>query len=100
MRVLVMGAGLAGLTAAYRLRQQRHEVLVLEARERVGGRVHTVTLGNRLYFDLGGEWVGKKHRHLRQLADELGVMLVDHRMRFEIRLRGRKLKWGDLVPKK
>jgi monoamine oxidase len=53
-RVIVVGAGLAGLTAAVRLRDARWDVVVLEARTRVGGRVHTVYGGEEgVPFDRG-----------------------------------------------
>lgn len=56
-RIVVVGAGMAGLTAALRLTQARHDVTVLEARDRVGGRVHSVTLSNGEVGELGGEWL-------------------------------------------
>ena len=53
-RVLVIGAGLAGLVAAYELKRQGHEVVVLEAQNRVGGRVYTLrTLAPGLYAEAG-----------------------------------------------
>lgn len=52
--VVVAGAGLAGLTAAYRLTRAGHSVTVLEARDRVGGRVRSVTLENGAVGELGG----------------------------------------------
>lgn len=56
-RIVVVGAGMAGLTAALRLTQARHDLTVLEARDRVGGRVHSVTLSNGEVGELGGEWL-------------------------------------------
>lgn len=53
-KIVVVGAGLAGLTAAYRLQQQGHDVQVYEARQRAGGRVLSVKLGES-YEELGGE---------------------------------------------
>jgi monoamine oxidase len=71
--VVVVGAGLAGLTAARRLRGAGYSVLVIEARDRVGGRVLNHTLGSGQAADVGGQFVGPAQRHLLGLAAELGV---------------------------
>ncbi len=55
-RVIVVGAGVAGLNAAQRLRQHGFDVTVLEARDRIGGRIHTADLGGRP-VDLGAQWI-------------------------------------------
>ena len=55
-RVLVVGAGIAGLTVANALTHAGLECLVLEARDRIGGRLHTADLGG-LPVDLGGSWI-------------------------------------------
>jgi len=74
--VVVLGAGLAGLSAARDLRDAGADVLVLEARERVGGRVHSARLEDGRIVQLGGEVVGHAHAAYRQLAAELGLTLV------------------------
>jgi polyamine oxidase len=56
MRVIVVGAGIAGLTAADAARFAGADVLVVEARDRTGGRICTVPLGPGT-VDLGGAWV-------------------------------------------
>ncbi len=71
--MVVVGAGLSGLTAARELHRAGVEVLVLEAADRLGGRAMTETssLGSRV--DLGGQWIGHDHHRLKALASELGA---------------------------
>jgi monoamine oxidase len=78
-RVAVIGAGLAGLSAAHRLRAEAAEVVVYEARDRVGGRAETVTDGLQAgqHGDLGPELVLPGYRVLPQLCAELGVELSE-----------------------
>ena len=71
--VVVVGAGLAGLTAARRLQQEGRSVVVLEARDRVGGRILNHTFADGTIVELGGQWVGPTQDRVLALADELGV---------------------------
>jgi monoamine oxidase len=70
--VIVIGGGVAGLVAARRLHQRGRTVRVLEARERVGGRVLSQQVGREV-LDLGGQWIGPTQDRLAELARELGV---------------------------
>ena len=66
--VCVVGAGYAGLTAARRLHQGGKTVVVLEARDRVGGRIWTEPLADGTPVDRGGAWLGPKHDAIFGLA--------------------------------
>jgi monoamine oxidase len=76
-RVVVVGAGLAGLTCAYRLRQAGVEAIVLEAADRVGGRVWTRrnAFAPGLVVERGGELIDTGHIEIRQLCQELRLPL-------------------------
>jgi monoamine oxidase len=71
-RTLVIGAGLAGLAAARELKRHGHEVLVLEARDRLGGRIWTSNKWPDMPLDFGASWIhGVKGNPITGLADEL-----------------------------
>src|SRR3954471_22102083 len=74
--VVVVGAGVAGLCAARDLQRHGASVTVLEARDRVGGRVEQVRLDDGRLVQLGGEVVGDCHTAYLELAAELGLTLV------------------------
>jgi monoamine oxidase len=71
--VVVIGAGLAGLVAARDLQRAGRSVVVLEARDRVGGRTLNQELGGGKVVEAGGQWIGPTQDRLAALADELGV---------------------------
>lgn len=77
--VLIVGAGIAGLTAAYRLRQAGVPVRLFEAQERVGGRMYSLRgfFADGQVVELGGELFDTGHTVIRGLAEELDVVLDD-----------------------
>jgi monoamine oxidase len=70
--VVIVGAGLAGLAAARAL-SERHDVVVVEARSRVGGRTVGHTFANGVTVEMGGQWIGPSHSALLGLLAELGL---------------------------
>ena len=82
MRVAVAGAGLAGLSAADELRRAGAEVTVLEARERVGGRVWSRRLDNGAVVEMGAEYILPGNTAVRELAARFGLGLWDKGMAY------------------
>lgn len=71
--VVVIGAGLAGLSAARTLARSSVDVLVLEARNRVGGRTWSRPASDGTILDLGGQWIGPTQERVAALAEEVGA---------------------------
>ena len=72
-RVVIVGAGIAGLTVANALTHDGVECVVVEARDRIGGRLHTVSLAGSM-VDLGGSWIHTPIGNpMRAFADQAGV---------------------------
>jgi monoamine oxidase len=87
--VVVVGAGLAGLSAADRLAKDGRSVLVFEAADEAGGRARSRRLPDGTVVDLGGEFIGPGHRLMAGLVRELGL----HRE--PTQLLGRPILWRD-----
>ena len=79
-KCVVIGAGLAGLSAAFKLKNSGWEVTVIEARSRLGGRVfsHRLPENPDLVCELGAEWVGESHERLKALCHDFGIPLQKH----------------------
>mgnify|MGYP006257506211 FL=1 len=71
--VVVVGAGLSGLTAARQLRRHGLKVHLLEARARTGGRMIRQTTRTGAVIDMGGQWGGETHHRFKKLVEELGI---------------------------
>jgi len=75
-KILVVGAGIAGIAAARELHDQGFDVTVLEARNRLGGRIHTYDLGGQP-VDLGAQWIhSSRGNPISALADKFGIKTV------------------------
>ena len=98
--VVVVGAGLAGLAAARRLVDAGAEVLVLEARHRVGGRTLTVPAADGTPIDHGGQWIGPTQDRIAALAERVGVTsypTYERGLNTELR-NGRTHRYGGDLP--
>jgi monoamine oxidase len=74
-QIAIVGAGLAGLTCAYRLKQAGLNPQIFEASDRIGGRCYTIHDFDPLVAEHGGELIDQGHTQIRQLAQELGLNL-------------------------
>lgn len=97
--VVVIGAGISGLCAARALERAGHEVAVVEASHRVGGRTFSQRFGSH-QGDLGGQWIGAGHQHVRRLIDELGLYTAPQYSRGAtlMELRGKIRRAEGLLP--
>jgi len=82
--VIVIGAGLSGLAAARAVQAAGRSVVVVEARDRVGGRTEAGTLADGQWIELGGQWVGptqdRMYELIADLANSPGSTIVQSRV--------------------
>lgn len=71
--IIIIGAGLCGLTLAYLLKKEQINAYILEARPRIGGRIFTKVNASNTALDMGATWLGKKHTALTDLLQSLDI---------------------------
>lgn len=98
---IIIGGGFSGIAAAKLLHEKCLSFKVVEARDRIGGRVHTKHFSEELYLDLGGQWIGPGQDRMYQLCAELTVPYFEtynsgyHMLDFG----GKVKKFKGLIPK-
>lgn len=78
--VIIIGAGFSGLAAAHKLKKKNIDCIVLESRNRIGGRVFSHKITDDLVIELGGEWVGNSHTRMQELCGEMKLELQNNQM--------------------
>lgn len=96
----VIGAGFSGLAAAYKLMQAGHSVIVLEARDRVGGRVYTEILPDGTPLNWGGTFIGDGHERLYALIKEMQLETCEQYTEGKnlLFLNGKKYQYAKGIP--
>ncbi len=99
--VAVIGAGIAGLVAARRLEGAKRSVIVLEARDRVGGRTLNAPIGDGNVTEMGGQWVGPTQDRVLALLDELEIETFPtyYEGRNLVEVKGRRRLYKGTIPK-
>ena len=99
--VVVVGAGIAGLSAARGLSATGRSVLVVEARDRVGGRTLNMPIGDGQVSEIGGQWVGPGQDRVLELIAELGLETYPtyHEGRNLLELGGKRRRYKGTIPR-
>ena len=87
---IIIGAGIAGLYAAWQLKERGLQVTVLEARDRIGGRIDTKKLATEepLVVEMGAEWIGQTHNKIADLCKKLDLPLFRHGIDYGLLYKG------------
>ncbi|RPI65777.1 MAG: NAD(P)/FAD-dependent oxidoreductase, partial [Ignavibacteriales bacterium] len=94
--VVIIGAGISGLAAAYKLKQNGMYVTLIEARNRTGGRILSYKFNDaNITCELGAEWVGESHNRLIELCKEFNLELEDHRFETHLTINNKYKKAGE-----
>ena len=96
-KVIIIGAGFAGLAAANYLHKKGIDFVILEARNRISGRVfsHTIDEKENLIIELGAEWVGNSHERIQNLCNEFGLELQNNQFDTHLIYKGKYYKKNE-----
>jgi monoamine oxidase len=99
--VAVVGAGLAGIAAARAVERSGASTVVLEARERVGGRLESIEVGEGKWVDVGGQWIGPTQNRVEALARTLDWRTFPTYARGEnlVELGGKSVRYTGTIPR-
>lgn len=96
-KVIIIGAGFAGLAAAYRLHKNNVDFVILESDKRFGGRVFSHEIEKGSVIELGAEWVGESHTRIIELCKEFNLKLNNNQFHSDLiykNERFEKNKWN------
>lgn len=79
-KIVIIGGGLSGLLIGHLLQKIGFTFQILEARDRLGGRIYTLRSDDEPPIEMGATWLGKKHRHLLDLLNDLGIDIYQQYM--------------------
>jgi monoamine oxidase len=96
-KVIIIGAGFAGLAAAYYLQRKKIDFIIVEARNRISGRVfsHTIDPQENLVIELGAEWVGLSHHRIQELCGEMKLSLDNNQFESHLIYQGKYHKSNE-----
>ncbi len=78
--IVIIGAGLTGLTLAYLLRNSNYNICIVEARERIGGRIYTSYKNDLASIEIGATWLGNQHIYLKKLLEDLDLDIFEQEL--------------------
>ena len=98
-RIIVIGAGLAGLSSAYELDKAGYNVILVEARSRPGGRVSTYRdqFSDNLYSEMGAEYVDSTDKHVQDYCRKFNLKILPAKQYDGVNVRGNKLSMDRIV---